>query len=196
MRSNVMISFKLWLEKTSVTLREAFVIPGNMDVGNKREDLEYIVELAFVCPKSQDQSRKFGAYLLPHDLQTVNMQLLDNPEYYDRCVIYDIGHDQKGHALLQDLKPTFKKVGSDHAELVFVYDKLWHDEEHWQRWKGDIDYHAPKIRETGEDVDFKHAYLLLYNREDGKRISKLKIPSHHAYNLFNVYENKILDAPG
>ena len=113
MRSNVMISFKLWLEKTSVTLREAFVIPGNMDVGNKREDLEYIVELAFVCPKSQDQSRKFGAYLLPHDLQTVNMQLLDNPEYYDRCVIYDIGHDQKGHALLQDLKPTFKKVGSE-----------------------------------------------------------------------------------
>ena len=107
-----------------------FVIPGNMDVGNKREDLEYIVELAFVCPKSQDQSRKFGAYLLPHSLQTVNMQLLDNPEYYDRCVIYDISHDQKGHAILQDLKPTFKKVGSDHAELVIVYDKDYYDEEH------------------------------------------------------------------
>ena len=111
MRYDVMISFKLWLEKTS-------------------EDLEFIVELAFVCPKSQDQSRKFGAYLLPHSLQTVNMQLLDNPEYYDRCVIYDISHDQKGHAILQDLKPTFKKVGSDHAELVIVYDKDYYDEEH------------------------------------------------------------------
>ena len=178
-----MISFKLWLEKTT------------------SETLDFNAELAFVCPKSKGQSRKWGrsGYLLPHDLQTANIQLLDNPEYYDRCVVYDLdaarddGMTDPRHPTLQDLKPSFKKFEVTHAELIINYTVHYTHEMQPATYGGEKLVNISPHEVDGVDAEVNDAYLFLYN-EKGTRIKELKISGHYAYNLFNVYEEELLNS--
>ena len=124
---------------------------------------EHIIELAFVGPKSQDQNRSFGQYQLPHSLQTINTGLLDNPEYYERCVVFDMTNDKTASELLQTLKPVFKKYGVDHAELILVYDEEGGTETIKPTYGGATIPNATKIEQEWGYSDINHGYLLLYD---------------------------------
>tara|TARA_R110000868_G_scaffold150227_5_gene373262 strand:+ start:8864 stop:9361 length:498 start_codon:yes stop_codon:yes gene_type:complete len=144
---------------------------------------EYIIELAFVGPKSQNQSRSFGHYQLPHNLQTINSELLDNPEYYERCVVFDLTNDKTASKLLQTLKPYFKKYGVDHAELVLVYDEEGGTETIKPSYGGATIPNATKIEQEWGYSDINHGYLLLYDK-DGKTVKKLPLSKDYAYAAF------------
>jgi hypothetical protein len=161
------------------------------DPDHRELNQEFIVELAFIGPKHKGGSRKFGAYLLPHNYQSVNFDLIDNPEYYDRCAVYDITNDFK-NPILQSMKTIFKKNRCDHAELVISYNDLSTEEQHQQKWKGDIVPNAPKISEFIEEYELEDAYLILYRLQtDSSNSTSLKIAKDYAYKLFEAYKSNI-----
>lgn len=144
---------------------------------------EYIIELAFVGPKSQSQSRSFGGhYQLPHNLQTINSELLDNPEYYERCVVFDLTNDKVASKLLQTLKPYFKKYGVDHAELVLEYDEEGGTETITPTYGGSVIPNAAKIEQAWGYSDVNNGYLLFY--DNGTMVKKLPLSKDFAYAAF------------
>tara|TARA_R110002110_G_scaffold49735_3_gene147763 strand:+ start:545 stop:1078 length:534 start_codon:yes stop_codon:yes gene_type:complete len=159
---------------------------------SSNENKEFNVELVFVGPKSKNQNRKHGAYILPHNLQTINTDLLDNPEYYDRCVVYDLTHDQAGHTVLQKLKSTFKKFEVTHAELTINYTVNHTHEAQDATHGGEKLTNVPPHIVDDIDAEVNDVHLLLYN-EKGARIKELKVPAHYAYDLFDIYEEQILN---
>ena len=145
---------------------------------------EHIIELAFVGPKSQNQSRSFGGhYQLPHNLQTINSELLDNPEYYERCVVFDLTNDKAASKLLQTLKPYSKKYGVDHAELVLEYDEEGGTETIKPTYGGSVVPNAAKIEQAWGYSDVNNGYLLFYDK-DGKMVKKLPLSKDYAYAAF------------
>jgi len=151
---------------------------------------EYYVELGLFGPKSQGQTRKFGGFLLPHNLQTLNRKLLGNPEYYDRCVVYDMTNDERPE-VLNHMKDVFIKAQAEHGELVIPYRWYWWDELHSPHWKGSIVVNADKYHEFGSEIEFtKGAYLILY-KADGQKLKEIPIAQHYGQELFNFYEPRI-----
>jgi len=148
---------------------------------------EHIIELAFVGPKSQNQSRSFGGYYqLPHNLQTINAGLLDNPEYYERCVVFDLTNDKVASKLLQTLKPVFKKYGVDHAELVLEYNEEGGTETIKPTYGGAVVRGADKIEQAWGWREVNNGYLLFY--DDGIMVKKLPLSKNFAYVVFQDVE--------
>ena len=139
-----------------------------------RSDNEIYIELAFVGPRSSGKDRRFGAYQLPHRFQTVNVDLLDNIEYYERAVVYDISNDKVAEEPLQMLKPMFKKYGRDYGEVVLAYN--WEPEvveKHRQMYQGEVLHGLPDIEElAGGVAEIEHGYVLLYKDNE----EPIKIP--------------------
>lgn len=158
---------------------------------NESYSKECIIELAFVGPKSQGQTRLFGDYQLPHNLQTINIGLLDNIEYYERCVVFDVTHDIVASELLQRLKPMFKKFGSDHGELVLIYDESGGIETITPTWQGSKIQNASKIEQTWGNRDVDGGYLLLY--KNGDMIKRIPLSKGFAYAVFQEVDEKDLD---
>lgn len=150
---------------------------------------EYIVELGLVGPKSRGRSRKYGAYLLPHNLMDINWDLINNPEYFDRAVIYDLTHDQIAARSIQRLKDVFVSEKEDHAELVIYVDYTYANETHYAYWGGE---RIPNIQGrdyTDEIIDLDSIVLLIGNKE-------LKLPEPYATEVFSDLEyliNKNID---
>jgi len=133
-------------------------------------------ELAFVGPKSPKSSRKLGAYLLPHNLATINWELIDNLEYFERCVVYDLTHDQIAIPEIQLLKNEFVKQRVDSAELIIEYKIDFIDEIQNPHWKGSV---VPGVKHSvsSRQSNYYNSYLLI----NGK---KLRIPSEYGYAIF------------
>ena len=170
----------------------ADLITENPDVFNEaygRTEQEHYIGLAFVGPKVKGQDRKFGEYKLPHRLNTVDFGLLDNAEYYERTMIYDMNDDKIAEEPLQRLKPMFKKYGCEHGEVVLVYN--WEPEvieKHKQMYGGEVLNGAPDIEEVAGGVaEIERGYLILY-KDDAKL---LEIPFSHdfAYAVFDPIAN-------
>lgn len=168
----------------------ADLITENPDVFNEasngRTEQEHYIGLAFVGPKVKGQDRKFGAYKLPHRLNTVDFGLLDNAEYYEHTMIYDMNDDKIAEEPLQRLKPMFKKYGCEHGEVVLVYNyEPEVIEKHKQMYGGEVLNGAPDIEEVAGGVaEIERGYLILY-KDDAKL---LEIPFSHDF-AYAVLDN-------
>lgn len=143
-------------------------------------DDTYYLELALVGPKSRGSSRRFGAYVLPHSLAMLNWDLIDNPEYLDRCVVYDITNDQVAPQILQELQQVFLSEKADFAELAIKYDDRSSHEEHKSYYGGEVVPNAPTHNEFLHEIDFNSAYLIINNRT-------MKIPDNYGYKVFQEF---------
>ena len=171
--------------KTKNFNRKTAQIPPNADRSRstKGKNSE-IIELAFVGPKSSKGRRKFGEYLLPHNLATIDFDLIDNLEYLDRCVVYNLSAGGV-HPLLQELRQTFIKYRADHGELIINYNWLYIEEEHATYFAGEVINNIPKKNVSDIIFDFSDAKLILYF--DGKKGVELHVHKHLGYELFEVF---------
>ena len=147
---------------------------------------QYYFEIMLAGPPNKGSSRKVWAYQLPHKLASINWSLIDNPEYRERCIVYDMTNDQRAVKAVNDILPWLIERKIEHAEIEirYRYDVI-HDAQ-YSYYGGSKAENGPKHYVTSTTWDYHGSVLHVSPNQ------QFKIADETGYKIFNQMEDLIV----